>query len=503
MTVLQDDGESFKMAIKTSFDLLTKAERDALVVMSMFPGSFDGDAADAVITTCSDSGTLPISTLRSLKSKSLVEQTHSRRYQLHPLIRTFAKNIGQTDNSQLLVEGEKLACVHFMFRLDENAQRFWGKDTCKTAIDSFSLDRHNFEHFLQAYSEGMENQDQDIEDGCQKILDDLPQKCMYIEKCVQPQFYIQFLERLLKYSKSVIQPVHEVELLCLLGHEMRKKGEKEKYNGYMEEASHLYSKNDTKFETNALSQVIYLHSEARFISEKNIRFDSQPKKLYEAALKICKEKIPDHPETAATLLFAGRNARRCKKFIEASRKYEQALTLFKERLGDHFMTAQCLKDIADFIFFTEKKDDGLEYYKMAMEMMEKLGMNDQKESILTLKNYGVCQMRKGNLREAKKLLEKAELVAERELDKDHKWKVMVYTEQALLYHKELNEQELEASIKEELMDQIEASLKKGLDMWYKLNDGNRDIERLGNKHFIRKVLNLYPERFPEKQYPRQ
>ena len=507
MTILQDDGESFQMAIKTSFDLLTKAERDALVVMSVFPGSFDGDAADAVITSCLDSGTLPISTLRSLKNRSLVEQTHFRRYQLHPLIRAFANKIGQSDNSQLLVEGEKLACVHFMFRLDENAERFWGKDTCKAAIDSFSEDRHNFEHFLQVYSERMEDQDQMIVDTCQKILEDLPQKCMYIEKCVHPHFYIQFLERMLKSFKPVIEPVHEVELLCLLGHEMRKKGEKEKYNDYMEKASQLYSENDAEFETNALSQVIYLHSRARFISEKNIRYDLRPKKLYESALRICEEKIPDHPETAATLLFAGRNAKREKEKDEANTKYKQALTLFKKRLGDHFMTAQCLKDIADFIFFTEKKDDGLnrclEYYKMAMEMMEKLGMNDQKESILTLKNYGVCQMRKGNLREAKKLLEKAELVAERELEKDHKWKVMVYTEQALLYHKELNEQELEASIKEELKDQIEASLKKGLDMWYKLNDGNRDIERLGNKHFIREVLNLYPERFPEKQYPRQ
>ena len=507
MTILQDDGESFQMAIKASFDLLTKAEQDALVVMSIFPGSLDVDAAEAVLRTYSDPGTLPISTLRSLKNKSLVEQTHSRRYQLHPLIRAFAKKISQSNNSQLLVEGEKLACVYFMSRLDENAQRFWGKDTCKAAIDSFSLDRHNFEHFLQVYSKGMEDQDQKIVDGCQKILHDLPQKCMFIEKCIQPQFYVQFLERLLKFSKSVNQPVHEVELLCLLGHEMRKKGETEKYNDNMKKASQLYSENDTEFETNALSQVVYLHSQARFISEANVFGDQRPKNLYHRALKICEKKLPDHPETAATLLFAGRNAKRRKENDEASTNFKQALTLFKERLGDHFMTAQCLKDIADFIWFAEKKDDrldkSLECYETAMEMMEKLGMNDQKESILTLKNYGVCQMQKGNLREAKKLLEKAELVAERELDKEHRWKVMVYTEQAFLYHKEVNEQDLEASIKEELLDQMEASLKKGLDMCFRLNDGNRDIERLGNKHFIREVLNRYPERFPEKQYPRQ
>ena len=507
MTILQDDGESFQMAIKASFDLLTKAEQDALVLISMFPGSFDGDAAEAVLTANSDSGTLPISTLRSLKNKSLVEQTHSRRYQLHPLIRAFAKKIGESNNAQLLVEGETLACAHFISRLDENARRFWGKDTCKAAIDSFSEDRHNFEQFLQVYSKGMEEQDQKIADTCTNFLNDLPQKCMYIEKCIHPQSYIQFLERLLNYFKSDTQPVGKVELLCLLGHEMRKKGENKEYKDRMEEANQLYSVNGAEFAANPLSQVIYLHSKARFISEKNEPGNSEPEMLYETAIEICKKKIPDHPEFAATLLFAGRNAKRRKENKEANTKCQQALTLSKERLGDHFMTAQCLKDIADFIFFAKKKDDSLGkalgYYKMAMEMMEKLGMDGQKENILTLKNYGVCQMHKGNFREAKKLLEKAEIVAQRELDEDHKWKVMVYTQQALLYHAEVNEQEMEASIKEELLDQMEASLKKGLDMWYRLNDDNRDIEHLGNKLLIRKVLNLYPQRFPEHQYPRQ
>ena len=139
------------------------------------------------------------------------------------------------------------------------------------------------------------------------------------------------------------------------------------------------------------------------------------------------------------------------------------------------MTAQCLKDIADFMFLSEMKDDNadksLKYYKMAMEMMERLGMDESKESILTLKNYGSCQKHKGNFREAKMLFEKAAFVAESgELDKDHKWKVMVCTGQALLYHAEVNEQEMEASIEKELLNQVEALLKKGLDMCYTLNN---------------------------------
>ena len=504
MAVLQDDSESVQTAIKTSFDLLAKAEQDALVLMSIFPGSFNCDAAEAVITSLSSSGTLPVKILRSLRNRSLIEQPRPRRYQLHPLICAFAKKIGRDNDPHLLAGGEKLACAHFMARLDDNAKIFWNKDTCKTSLESFSDDRLNFEHFLRVFSQEMENQDQQIADSCKTFLEDFPQKCMYLEKCAQPKFYIQILEKLLNSFEPEIQSVHTVELLCLLGHEMRKVGEKAKYYDYMEKAIQLYSENTSEFEENALSQVTYLHSYARYLSEKKIPKESE--KLYKAALKICQEKIPEHPETAATLLFAGRYAKRAKKNDEAEEKMKQALALFKELLGVHFMTAQCLKDIADFLFFVDKTgshlDQPLLFYQKAMEVMEQLGMDDQKESILTLKNYGACHSRNGNFEKAINLLRRAELVADRELEEDHMWKVMVKTQLAIAICEVARTKEMETSTKEGLEDEMEASMKEGLDMCYRLA-GNRTIDHLGNKHVIRKTLALHPERFPEEQYPLQ
>ena len=268
MTLLKDDDKSVQTAIKTSFDLLNKADQDALVLMSVFSGSFDSSAAEAVIRACSVPGTLPVSILRYLKNRSLVEQPRSRRYQLHPLICSFTKDIGQTKSEPLpLDEGEKMACAHFMPRLEENAKMYWSKDTCKASIESFIEDRHNFEHFLTVFFQGMKNQDQKITDDCKTFLEDFPQKCMYLEKCVQPKFYTQFLERLLKPE---IHPVHTVELLFLLGHEMRKVGQNEKYNTCMVKAIQLYSEKKNEFETKALSEVIYLHSHARCLREKGV-----------------------------------------------------------------------------------------------------------------------------------------------------------------------------------------------------------------------------------------
>ena len=128
---------------------------------------------------------------------------------------------------------------------------------------------------------------------------------MYLEMCVLPRFYISILERLLATFHSETEPVHKVELLCLLGHEARKVGDTEKrYDAFMEEARKLYEDKGSDFETNPLSEVIYLNSFARFLSQKKIP-EERPEKVYLKSLQICEKKIPQHPERAATLLFAG------------------------------------------------------------------------------------------------------------------------------------------------------------------------------------------------------
>ena len=185
MKLLDDGNESIERVIKTSFVLLSKDKQDALVLMSIFPGSFDSEAAVAVISkTCSKSGTLPVSVLRCLKNSSLVEQPSSRRYQLHPLIRAFGQ---ANDPRQVLVGAEKLPCSHFISVLVQNAKKFWSKDQCKAAIDLFTEDRHNFEYFLQVYAKAAETLE-----CCKEFQSDFLQNCMYLEKCVSPSFYTDF-----------------------------------------------------------------------------------------------------------------------------------------------------------------------------------------------------------------------------------------------------------------------------------------------------------------------
>ena len=497
MKLLDDGNESVERVIKTSFDLLTQDKQDSLVLMSIFPGSFDSDAAVAVISrACSESGSLPVYVLRCLKNSSLVEQLSPRRYQLHPLIRAFGKKIGQTNDPQIFAGVEKLACAHFICLLAQNAKIFWSKDQCKKAIDLFSKEKHNFEHFLQVYTKVAESCDEETLDNCKEFQQDFLQNCMYLEKCLSPSSYTDFLEALLSYTEPKLEPVRAAELLCLRGQEKRKVGDKENdYQVDMEDAYTLYSGNRGKFETNTMSTVFLLNSYADCISKRgdpanNTRVEG----INGNALELSESLEKGHPERAEALLLAGRFAKRAGKRSEAEMRLQEALKLFQEFLGTHLSTVHALKEMADFYFSepTENENDlekALSYYKRAMDMMKQLGMKNNKANIGILKNYGICCRKKGNLQEGTIHLEQAYFVADRELLPDHMWKVMIKTHLALLQEKNGKEEDAIASMQE------------ALEMCYRLK---KPIKHLGIKHSndVKSFLRRHKEYFPQTKFPR-
>ena len=492
MKLLDDGNESIESVIKTSFDLLSIDQQDALVLMSMFPGSFNCDAAVAVISkVCSESRNPPFSILLSLKRSSLVEEPSPRRYQLHPLIRAFGQ---ANDPRQVLVGAEKLACAHFISLLAQNAKIFWSKDQCKKAIDLFSKDRHNFEYFLQLYAKAAEIRDEETLDNCKEFQHDFLQNCMYLEKCLSPSSYTDFLEALLSHTDPIIQPVRAAELLCLRGQEKRKVGDKENdYRVDMEDAYNLYSENSGKFETNTMSAVFLLNSYADSISKRgDPANNTRVEEINGNALELSESLEKGHPERAEALLLAGRFAKRTGKRPEAEMRLQEALELFQEFLGAHLSTVHALKEMADFYFSGLTANDlekALAYYNLALDMMKQLGMEDNKANIMILKNYGICCRKKGNFQEGTKYLERASFVADRELLADHNWKVLIKTHLALLH--EENGKEEEAIV----------SMREALEMCNRLK---KPVNRLGNKHSndVISFLNRHEEYFPQSKFPR-
>ena len=508
LEVLQDnrrstDQTSVQKSINRSFEVLDEVEQKALVLLCVFPGSFSSDAATSLITDCTTS-TKSVLVLQELKDRSLVEQLKPGRYQVHQLIQTFVQKIATRKYPNLLDRGKKLACAQFISRFADNTKLYWGKDTCKQAVDFFSADRHNFEYF---FAEG-------VELNKQTFVSNLLQNCMYLEKCVLPNRYVEMLERILSSIDSTSQPIPYVELLCLLGHGYRKSGNKINYQQSMKRAEDIYSKNRQEFKKHPVSEVYYLNSNARFLSE-NWKYEQLQQEITHS-LHVCNhsDKLRFHPEKAAALLYAGVFAKRKHDFEEARQKLEEALDLFNQCLGKHLMTAECMKNIADLNLELHQRNIQLgdttqehrageekfelkkshEYYEKALSMMKELGVDDHKEVVLTLKNFTVCQKRQGNLEEATSLLQKAERVVESELDKeDHMWKAMMKFQWALLYDEKHQKGE------EKSEEKAVTLMKEGLEMARRLG---KQIHELNSRMEILPFIDRFPGEFPGDKFPR-
>ena len=442
----ESDDNSVKNAIKTSFDVLSKGEKAALVVMSAFPGSFSSEAAKVVITQCTNCTTQPISILRSLKNRSLIEQPALHRYQIHPLIQAFLKSIDESKN--LLHWGRKVACAFFISCLADNADLYWSKDTCRESIQHFNEDRHNFEYFLKACICGLSEKDPDVLAIMETLVERVSQISsiyLYLEMCLLPAVYVEFLQLSLDLLTSSQQSAcKRVELLCLLGHESRRAGNFNKYKEFQEKAIEVHAQNPIEFDSEKVSEAFFHNNFARFLAEEGKL--NEAKEKFDFCLRICEENLSAdymYVQKAITLLFAGNEDNRRNERHKAELKLNEALNLYQKVLGRHIMTAWLHRELADFHLFhgdkslgsVEDQQECIKLYGEALQMMANLGMKDHKECILSLANLGICHQLQGNLEESMKLYEEALNIAERELGENHKWKVYVKTQMAY-WHKE-------------------------------------------------------------------
>ena len=442
----ESDENSVEKAIYTSFNFLREHEQKALVLLSVFPGSFCNIAAQAVIKEIDYQGDHG-SILRSLKNRSLIETPAPYRYQIHQFIQTFAK---KTDEA-LQLKGEKAACNHFISHLVDIATCYWSKDKCQEAIHSFNTNRHNFEYFFQFFIKGQEKQDSQLKKTVENLVEKISQTCTFLEMCILPSDYLRHLIELDQLLMSYQQPVTKrVELLCLLGHEYRKIGNQDKYKKLIEMAADLHSEHSEEFDNEKVSEAFFYSNYARFLSD--VKNCSKAEEQFIKSLEVCKQFKPmDFVQKGISLLYAGRNDNRQNKRDQAEEKFNASLKIFQENLGSHIMTALLLKEIADFHLFHGEKSLGsatdqcksIKLYKQALEMMESVGIKEQKECILLLANLGVCYQLQGEMEGAKNSFQASLRIAEQELTENHRWKIYAMTQMAFWYKKNGNSEKAE------------------------------------------------------------
>ena len=434
---------SAKPIMEIAFEKLDKSSQRALISLSVFPQSFKRDAAKAILgDNCADA-------LTNLKKRCLI-QKQGDRYLIHLLIRGYAKQIGQRGQfRQILVDGKEGYLKHLLSLTLRNAQKYWGKDTCKESFQLFNEERINIEYILQEVAGGQEKVQ-----NC-KELEDVVNACgqvaPYIEDCVPFKLYDDFLNGLLQFSRIQGNKTKQVEILFLLYDESRRQGgDMEKSKDLIDQAVKLYNNNLHLFEKNKLSKAFYLSQYGRYLSQDNDRREeAQP--LLKQALSIVEKEVDEHAsvfDIGRVLSQMGHNTRlgnnktvkRKKEANERRRKealeyFRRALQFRQSHYGEHVVTALAHKDLAGYYLQMTDFCKAKENYEAAVRIFEGMGMMKKKEAIPTYKNFGRCHEKSGNFEQARRLFEMGSEVAANTIEGNHKWKVEINTNLALLLYR--------------------------------------------------------------------
>ena len=431
-----------KPIMEIAFEKLDESLQSALVSLSVFPQSFKRDAAEAILgDNCAEA-------LTNLKKRCLI-QKQGDRYLIHLFIRGYAKQIGQRDQfRQILVDGKEGYLKHLLRLILRNAQKYWGKDTCKESFQLFNEERINIEYILHEVAGGQEKVQ-----NC-KELEDVVNACgqvaPYIEDCVPFKLYDDFLNGLLQFSRIQGNKTKQVEILFLLYEESRRHGgDMKELKDLIDQAVELYNNNRHLFEANSLSEAFFLSHFGRYLSQDCGERDKAEDHLQKAFSIVEKEVVnASRFDLGRVLGQMGHNAwpgkaENVKRQKEANKSRDEVVeTCFKRALcfrqshyGKHVVTALAHKDLASFYMSTEEFGKAEKHYKEAVGMFEDMGVMKQKEAIPTYKNFGRCYVRSGRYDLARKKFEMGSEVAENTIEGNHKWKVEINTNLALILYK--------------------------------------------------------------------
>ena len=431
-----------KPIMEIAFEKLDESLQSALVSLSVFPQSFKRDTAEAILgDNCAEA-------LTNLKKRCLI-QKQGDRYLIHLFIRGYAKQIGQRDQfRQILVDGKEGYLKHLLRLILRNAQKYWGKDTCKESFQLFNEERINIEYILHEVAGGQEKVQ-----NC-KELEDVVNACgqvaPYIEDCVPFKLYDDFLNGLLQFSRIQGNITKQVEILFLLYEESRRHGgDMQELKDLIDQAVELYDNNRHLFEANSLSEAFFFSHFGRYLSQDRGERDKAEDHLQKAFTIVEKEVVnASRFDLGRVLGQMGHNAwpgkaENVKRQKEANKSRDEVVeTCFKRALcfrqshyGKHVVTALAHKDLASFYMSTEEFGKAEKHYKEAVGMFEDMGVMKQKVSIPTYKNFGRCYVRSRKYELAREKFEMGSKVAENTIEGNHKWKVEINTNLALILYK--------------------------------------------------------------------
>ena len=433
-------------AIKLSYDKLENEEKQALVRLAVFNGSFSEDAARAVTEQDHlDSKHI----LKNLVRRSLIKQPTKLRYSIHLLIKHFLRDQLQNEEAKAENDRAKLLMVKYCLSLAHDlTMKSYSNGGYKINREALRDEAQNIQNVLKICCE--EKGPTSTISIClaeSNIFTSSGRHFSLFVRTIIPGYIVnKFLQRCAKLAEESRKEAEKMNFDCLLADQERIKSIGESVAGLDIKMQKIKREFDTHYRVLKKNESVcahYFHLCGRYLlrksetKEEKERFNMQidAREQLQKSLEL-REKFIHTPEGEAdvvfTLLSLGTTEkkiaasefhnRRTRKSAEATQKaqdyYEEAKTLAQKSLGEHELTSSCYKALGDFFLTTKDLQKAVEIYTTAKEMRKKLGLDASERYVFLLNNLGQCFIKDKRANEAIAVLEDARDIAEKLAEND-------------------------------------------------------------------------------------
>ncbi len=452
-------------AINMSYEKCSDEEKETLVRLVVFEGSFSEDAAKAVIEKENLHSTR---VLKKLVRRSLIKKPTKHRYSIHLLIKHFLKDQQKGENeiagrAREAATRAKLLMVKYYLKLGHNLTRqSYFKDEYKANREALKQEAHNIQNVLKICCQQKDPTTSDISDclAHSEVFTTLARFfSLFVRTIIPGSIVDEFLVRCTDLAKERDDHAIKINFDCLLAEQERNKStpsSDQDFSTKMEEIEKEFEthKEDLKQDKSLCAHYYYLYGVHQQRRIKGVEDEKKRSRRLEKSMEDIREKLTDTPEGTADKVYSLLNLGHVCKAISSIQKdlgkrnecetslgnaekyYKDAIKLSKNDLGQHELTSSCYKSLGDLFLKMDNSEEAKEKYNIAIEMREYLGLEASERHVLLLNSLGVSFTKSGSYHKAIQRLEIAREMAENlaENNEPNKCKAKVYTTLAIAHH---------------------------------------------------------------------
>ena len=470
-----ESGQYVYRAINMSYEKCSDEEKETLVRLAVFEGSFSQDAARAVI----EKGNLDsIRILKKLVRRSLIKQPTKHRYSIHLLIKHFLNDQQKGENEiadrtrEVAMRAEVLMVEYYLKLGHDLTIQSYSKDGYKANREALKQEAHNIQNVLKICYQQKDWTTSDISDclAHSKIYSTSARSfSLFVRTIIPGSIVDEFLQRCADLAEEREQHGIKINFDCLLADQERSKSIRKPDEDFNSKMKEIQKEFDTNYEDLAEDKSLCAHYHylyGRYLLRKSEshwgqeRFELQIQasdqleeslKLRESLIDVDTSEEQKHVRKADEVFslqhlgntwkkIAGSNkflkrTTDCKQANEKARKfYEEAIQLSQEDLGEHELTSSCYKNFGD-LFLNDEPKFSEKMYTTAKKMRENLGLDASERHVFLLNNLGICLTEDKRANEAIEVLESARDMAENlaKSDEPNVCKTKVYGSLAIAY----------------------------------------------------------------------